>query len=119
MRAKLASSRIGGVGSILTGIDNFRFYLQYIANASTIFLMSTSSQTKTERDKKRLWVLDNRGVLARIARELGVSHSAVGGVLHYNLPSKGHRIEKALADAGAPYMQDRLHERMAIDRRCA
>jgi hypothetical protein len=72
-----------------------------------------------ERDKKRLWVMDNRGVLAQIARDLGVSHSAVTGVLHYNLPSKGHRIERALAKAGAPFMQDRLNERMATSRRCA
>jgi len=78
----------------------------------------TSFQPYSERDDKRLWVYQNYGVLARIAKRLNVSRSAVHAVLYYNLPSKGFRIERALAKAGAPYMQDRLAERMTAER-CA
>ena len=81
--------------------------------------MPTSPQTKNERDEKRLWVFNHHGILTRIAAELSVTRSAVHAVLYYNLPSKGARIERALAKAGAPYMKDRLHERMAAARRCA
>lgn len=81
--------------------------------------MPTSTQSLTEREQKRLWVANHRGELARIARELGVSHSAVWNVLNSNLPSKGFRIERALAEAGAPFMKLRLAERLAEKERCA
>jgi hypothetical protein len=94
------------------------YYLKSTAKASTMQFMPTSSQSQKERDQKRLWVANNRGVLSSIARALDppCSPSAVHSVLYYNLPSKGFRIEKALADAGAPYMKIRLHERMAVQR---
>lgn len=71
---------------------------------------------QTEREQKRLWVYNSRGTLARIAARLKVSQSAVHAVLYYNLPSKNCRIEKALADAGAPYMAERLAERLETKR---
>ena len=75
-----------------------------------------------ERTKKRIWVCEHRGELSRIARNLGVSVSAVHAVLYYNLPSskdKNFHIERALADAGAPYMKERLQERIEEQERCA
>lgn len=63
-----------------------------------------------ERQAKRLWVLAHRGLLTQIATRLGCTTSAVNAVLHYNMPSKDCRIEKALAKAGAPFMRERLAE---------
>jgi hypothetical protein len=81
--------------------------------------MPTSSQSPNERDQKRLWVYNHYGILARIALDLKVTRSAVHAVLYYNLPSKEFRIERALAKAGAPYMKERLAERLEEKRRCA
>jgi hypothetical protein len=102
-------------------IGNFRFYLHSPVNASTILPMPTSIQSQTEREQKRLWVFRNHGILTRIAKSFTppVSHSAVTAVLYYNLPSKDFRIERALAKAGAPFMKERLAERIAEKRRCA
>jgi hypothetical protein len=61
-----------------------------------------------ERNARRLWAHMNRGIQSKIARKLNVSPGAVNAVLHYELPSKDFRIEKALARAGAPGMRDRL-----------
>jgi hypothetical protein len=78
-----------------------------------------TTQSHHERTAKRVWVCENYGLLTRIADKLNVSRSAVHAVLYYNLPSKDCRIEKALAKAGAPYMRERLAERLAAKRRCA
>jgi hypothetical protein len=63
-----------------------------------------------ERNAKRLWVREHRGLLKQIADRLGCTASAVNAVLHYNMPSKDCRIETALAKAGAPFMRERLAE---------
>lgn len=76
----------------------------------------TKSQSKKERDAKALWVHHHRGKLAQIAKSLQVSHAAVHAVLYYNMPSKDCRIERALAQAGAPFMTERLADRIAAER---
>jgi hypothetical protein len=84
--------------------------------------MPTSIQSLTEREQKRLWVSNHRGKLAEIARDLDVTHTAVSAVLYFNLPSsakKNFRIERALAAAGAPFMKERLAERLEQQERCA
>ena len=63
-----------------------------------------------ERNAKRLWVREHRGMLKQIATRLSCTASAVNAVLHYNMPSRDCRIEKALAKAGAPFMRERLAE---------
>jgi hypothetical protein len=82
-------------------------------------MRTRSFQSLTEKEQKRLWVLNHRGKLAEIAKTLGVTHSAVQGVLYYRLPSRDFRIERALADAGAPFMAERLTELLAEKERCA
>jgi hypothetical protein len=47
-----------------------------------------------------LWLSANRGILTQVAKQLGVSHQAVGAV--YKGKTRSRRIEKALKQRGAP-----------------
>lgn len=56
-----------------------------------------------------IWVRKNRGVCAGIARQFSVSHQFVRQVLYCPaIKSSDLRIEKALAEAGAPFMSSRF-----------
>ena len=68
--------------------------------------------TLTPEDEIRLWLFRNRGVLARIAREADVGRTWVSTILYGKTgeTSKDYRIERALAEVGAPYMQERLRD---------
>lgn len=54
----------------------------------------------TERERQILWLAANRGILSRIAAELGTSRSAVSHVLAGR--STSALVGRALAAAGAP-----------------
>jgi hypothetical protein len=71
--------------------------------------MTTLSRNEeiSATDRKRLWVVRNYGVLARIARECGgVSAVFVGDVLYGRRKSTGGVVERALAEAGAPGFEE-------------
>lgn len=78
----------------------------------------------TKDDHIQLWLLRNRGICARIARKVSVKRQAVYDILRgrNGWKSKDLRIEKLLAKAGAPYMDERLKvllERERAQRRIA
>lgn len=52
--------------------------------------------------RKRYWLADNPGVLARIAEELGVVPSFVSDVLHNRRTSRHGAVESELSKRGAP-----------------
>jgi hypothetical protein len=60
----------------------------------------SKAYSMTEREKQILWLAANRGVLSRIAAQLGTSRSAVSHVLAGR--STSALVGRALADAGAP-----------------
>lgn len=66
----------------------------------------------TPDEEKRLWVYRNRGTLKRIADQFEVSATWVSNVLYGSkgAHSKDLRVERALFDAGAPHMADRLEK---------
>lgn len=51
---------------------------------------------------KKYWLVDNPGVLTRIAEELDVTSVFVGDVLYGRRKSTGGVVEKKLAKLGAP-----------------
>lgn len=51
---------------------------------------------------KRKWVLQHRGVLSDVAKELGVSVAFVGLVMYGERVSEGGRVEAKLREKGAP-----------------
>lgn len=74
--------------------------------------MPSDVSSLTDDDVISLWVRRNRRVCVEISREFEVSKEFVRQVL-YGLPggkSKGLRIEKALIEAGAPFVADRIAE---------
>ncbi len=64
----------------------------------------------TEEQLTYLWLRSQRGLCSRIAREHGVSREFVRKILYglADARSAELRIEKSLADAGAPFIQKRL-----------
>ncbi len=65
--------------------------------------MATITQTKQAEQTERLvWLRNNRGVLARIAQQLGVSHGKVRWVFHGAGRSNDGTVERELAKTGAP-----------------
>jgi hypothetical protein len=62
----------------------------------------TDNQMDVKRRKRFIWVFENRGILAGIARELECSPSMVKEVFHGRRASRGRKIEAKLAEAGAP-----------------
>lgn len=61
--------------------------------------VATGEQLQTERDK---WLKENRGVLARIASDLGVSHGKVRLTFVGAIRTSDPNVTGALAEAGAP-----------------
>lgn len=69
--------------------------------------MQTITQTQAQQAQQLLmdrlgWLGQNRGILSRIAREVGVTPSFVRIVFRGGSPSRGGAVEAALAEAGAP-----------------
>lgn len=66
--------------------------------------------TLSPEDQIRLWMFRNRGLLAKISRDLKLSRTFVSTVLYGREggKSKGLRVERRLAAAGAPFMADRI-----------
>ena len=58
----------------------------------------------------RVWLGRNRGIVSHVARKHNVTRAWVSAVLYgvKGARSEGHRIERALARAGAPFMAERL-----------
>lgn len=56
--------------------------------------------------KIRTWILRNRGVLSRVAKELSLSVAYVQRIA-YNRgdPSKGRKVERKLKEMGCPLIQ--------------
>lgn len=70
-------------------------------------------RTLTEQEECFLWVRRNRGVCAKIARDLEVSSEFVRVILYRtypNLKSAELRVERALFEAGAPFMRERIDQ---------
>lgn len=70
------------------------------------FLVIT--ETLSETDQLYLWVKKNRGVCSQIARIHGFTPSFVRSVLYGHCGSTGRLIERALIDAGAPFVRERI-----------
>jgi hypothetical protein len=62
------------------------------------------------RERRKAWVREYHGTLARIARKLNTSRGKVREVL-YGYPTKDGLIERELAEAGAPGMSERIQAR--------
>lgn len=78
----------------------------------TLQFMTTEVSSLTDDEIVAVWLRRNRGVCVQISRELEVSREFVRKVL-YGLPggkSSNYRIEKALIEAGAPFVADRIAE---------
>ncbi len=74
--------------------------------------MPSEPASLTDADVISLWVRRNRGVCRDISIQCAVSKEFVRQVL-YGLPggkSSDLRIEKALIEAGAPFVADRIAE---------
>lgn len=74
--------------------------------------MIPSPTDLSREDLLCLWVNRNRGVCAKIARDYEVTGSFVRAILHGSpgFKSADLRVERALAEAGAPFMKERLGE---------
>ncbi len=72
--------------------------------------------TLTEEQYIYLWLRGQRGLCAKVAREHGVSREFVRKILYglADARSAELRIEKALADAGAPFMERRLNRESEV-----
>lgn len=69
----------------------------------------TVSDSLTDEQQIYLWIRGNRGVCSQIAKDFGVSREFVRQILYFpRVKSADRRIERALADAGAPFMQERV-----------
>lgn len=71
--------------------------------------MRSAKQSANEREPKhpvsiphREWTARNPGIVAQIAREFDVSHGFVYDVMYKRRRSNFNRIEKRLAELGAP-----------------
>jgi len=63
----------------------------------------------TRADQVFLWIRKNRGVCSQIARDHKVTPGFVRQVLYSpEVRSTHFRIERALLDAGAPFMEERI-----------
>lgn len=66
----------------------------------------------TDEDVISLWIRKNRGVCSQISRDCDVSAEFVRRIL-YGIDaarSVGLHVEKALIEAGAPFVADRIAE---------
>lgn len=57
---------------------------------------------RVDRSRRILWVADNKGVLTKIAEELGVTQPFVSDVFYGRRKSRNGDVEKRLAEFGAP-----------------
>lgn len=74
--------------------------------------MPSIGDSLTESDVIFLWLRKNRGVCSKISRDCEVSPAFVHMIL-YGQPggiSDDLRVEKALIEAGAPFVADRIAE---------
>lgn len=68
-------------------------------------MVTNKANTVTIQDTqtaKRYWLADNRGIIKRIAGDLGVSAPFVSDVLNGKRQSTGRVVEAKLAEHGAP-----------------
>ena len=74
--------------------------------------MPSIESSLTDADVIFLWVRRNRGALVKISREYEVSPQFVRMVLYGERGGRSSdlRIEKALIEAGAPFVADRIAE---------
>jgi predicted XRE-type DNA-binding protein len=76
--------------------------LDFNHNAMTTLAQIRDAQRQL-RQQRILWLDDQpKGILTRIAEEFGVSQPFVSDVLHNRRTSAEGRIEKRLAELGAP-----------------
>jgi hypothetical protein len=70
----------------------------------------------TSEQKIYLWLRSQRGLCSKVAREHGVSREFVRKVLYglSDARSADLRIERSLAEAGAPFMKDRLERESGV-----
>lgn len=66
----------------------------------------SNSRAEAITARKDKWSRENRGVLARIAAELGVSHGKVRLTFRGAIRTVDQRVAKALAKAGAPGFEE-------------
>lgn len=64
--------------------------------------MITVAQANEVRDARLKWLRDNRGILTKVATDLGYSVGFVRLVYHGGTQSQKRDVEDALAKAGAP-----------------
>jgi hypothetical protein len=57
---------------------------------------------KKARQRRILWLDENKGVLTRIATACSVSQPFVSEIFHGRRSSRNGQVEALLADAGAP-----------------
>lgn len=72
-------------------------------------MVSQNTVELTRSDKIFLWIRRNRGVCSKIARDHEVTPGFVRQILYSpEVKSTSLRIERALHDAGAPFMDERI-----------
>jgi hypothetical protein len=76
----------------------------------------TSGTILTEEQQIYLWLRAHRGLCSKVAREHGVSREFVRKILYGlgDAKSAGFRIERSLADMGAPFMENRLEREIGV-----
>jgi hypothetical protein len=70
--------------------------------------MITQSYDLSLKDRQVLWLFANKGVIRRLAKQFGVSSCFASSVWRGEAKSGGLRIEKALAELGAPGFEQYL-----------
>ena len=78
--------------------------------------MPEQKPVPTDEQEIYLWLRSQRGLCSKVAREHGVSREFVRKVLYGigDARSAELRIERSLADAGAPFMRDRLDRKDGV-----
>jgi hypothetical protein len=59
------------------------------------------------KEKRDQWLAANRGILARISEELGITPQFVGDVFWGRRTSRSGQVEGRLAELGAPGVERR------------
>lgn len=66
------------------------------------FRHTSISMTRQEKFDKVMWLRENRGVLKRLAEDIGFCRWYISAVYWGKRSSKNHRVEAELAQRGAP-----------------
>ena len=93
-----------------TQVINKRVVLTVNNRRDTLQFMPIEVPSLTDGDVIFLWIRRNKSVCARISRDLNLSRQFVSQVLYGFRKSTDLQVERALIEAGAPFVADRIAE---------